>query len=173
MKRHHRYAVCLLSLFLLHGSHAKSLSNADDEEKSPLGCRDLGYEYNLHVIHLTPLAAGESQSLYLFFNRLSKPVNLYQMMGDNSTISMSLNHTIQPRQWSVLSAGEKNFNYICTLNDSTSRYGKVLDCADSVKVCQYARVKYGMNNRGNFWMVGSTSRNAAVNGITHYGVIPR
>ena len=145
----------------------------DSEEKRPLGCRDLGYQFELKVLRLLTAEKGDRQSLYFLYNKQAKPVNLYQMRQEDSTRTMYLNHVIKPHQWAVLSTSEKNVQYICTLNDAKSNYGKVVDCADSLNVCEYARVKYGMNNRGNYWVVDSNSRGGAVNDVLRYGIIPR
>ena len=144
-----------------------------DESKSPLGCRDQGYEYHLNSLTIQPEAQGDRQSLYFLFNRLNRPVSLYQMLGDNSVRSMPLNHVINGQQWSVLSTNEQQIKYICAVEDGSSKHGKVVSCADSIKVCEYVRVKYGLNNRGNYWFSSSTHRNRAVADVLHYGIIPR
>ena len=144
-----------------------------DESKSPLGCRDQGYQYKINVLQIEPEAQGDRQSLYFLYNRMNKPVNLYQMLGDNSVRSMPLNHVINGGQWSVLSTSQKQMKYICTVDDTASKHGKVVSCADAIKVCEYARVKYGLNNRGNYWFSSSTNRNRAVADVLHYGIIPR
>ena len=87
--------------------------------------------------------------------------------------AMLLNHVIHPRQWAVLSTSEKELKYICTVDDAKLSYGKMVDCAQSLKVCEYARVKYGMNNQGNYWLVSSNTSGGAVNEVLHYGIIPR
>ncbi len=144
-----------------------------DESKSPLGCRDQGYHYNINVLEIEPEAEGDRQSLYFLYNRLNKPVNLYQMLGDNSVRSMPLNHVINGQQWSVLSTSQKQMKYICAVDETPTKHGKVVSCADTIKVCEYARVKYGLNNKGNYWFSSSTNRNRAVADVLHYGIIPR
>lgn len=158
-----------LTLFL---ATTAGLCAEKKDDSSPLGCKDVGYRFELKVLHLQPDLVGENQSLYFIFNSLSKPVNLLQMRKDDSTRSMYLNHTIHPRQWAILSTNEKQLKYICTVDDAKMSYGKMVDCGDSLKVCEYARVKYGMNNRGSFWLVDS-SRGGAVQQVLHYGIIPR
>jgi hypothetical protein len=160
-------------LFAFFAAATLSYAAEKRDDKSPLGCRDLGYKFELKTLDLLPAEAGERQSLYFIFNALSTPINLYQMLKDNSTRSMYLNHVIRPRQWAVLSTSEKELKYICTVDDAKLSYGKVVDCAESVKVCEYARVKYGMNNKGNYWLVNSNTSGGAVNEVLHYGIIPR
>jgi len=143
------------------------------EDKSPLGCRDVGYKFELKILNLLPEEAGDRQSLYFIFNALSQPVNLYQMLKEDSTRSMYLNHVIRPRQWAVLSTSERELKYICTVDDAKLSYGKIVDCAESIKVCEYARVKYGLNNKGNYWLVNSNTSGGAVSEVLHYGIIPR
>ena len=145
----------------------------NSEDKSPLGCKDLGYKFELKVLRLLPATTADRQSLYFIYNSQSKPINLYQMRHEESTRSVYLNHVIRPGQWAVLSTSEPGMTYICAMDDGKSSFGRVVDCEESLKVCEYARVKYGMNNRGNFWVVDSTSRGAAVNDVLRYGIIPR
>ncbi len=142
-------------------------------EKRPLGCRDVGYRFQLKILELQPEETGEKQSLYFIFNSLSEPVKLYQMLKDNSSRSLYLNHEIKPRQWAVLSTSENDLKYICSIADAKSNYGKIVDCEQSIKVCEYARVKYGLNNKGNYWLVKSNTSGGAVNEVLHYGIIPR
>lgn len=148
-------------------------NRSTDPSKSPLGCKDAGYEYQLNVLNIKPGAAGEQQSLYFIYNRLDKAVNLFQMLKDESTRSTYLNHVIRPQQWAVLSTNEKELKYICTVAGEKTRYGKIVNCGDSLKVCEYVRVKFGLNNKGNYWVVNSTSRGSAVGDVVRYGIIPR
>lgn len=161
-----------IALVMLVASHAGYAAEKKDD-KPPLGCKDVGYKYELKVLNLLPAEAGERQSLYFIFNALAQPINLYQMRKNDSTRRMYLNHVIHPRQWAVLSTSEKEIKYICTVDDAKLSYGKIVDCAESLKVCEYARVKYGMNNEGNYWLANSNTSGGAVNEVIRYGIIPR
>ena len=149
-----------------------ALESKVDESKNPTGCMDTGHHYILKTVLLKPGEAGAQQSLFFFYNKLNQPLNLFQTRGEDSSRSLFLNHTIQPHQWAVLAASEKSFRFICATPSAKKRYGQVVSCADSVKICEFTSVRYGMNNRGNFWMVGNSSRNGALSGVVHYGVIP-
>ena len=143
----------------------------DNDNRNPLGCRDVGYQFELKTLHLLPQEAGVQQSMYFIFNQLNESVNLYQMReADGRTLY--LNHSINQKQWGVFSTGEKELKFICTVNDPKFHFGRVVDCAESIRVCEFTNVKYGMNNRGNFWLVNSYSRNAAILAVLHYGIIP-
>ena len=166
----------ILTMLILSSPVFCSSKVVTDDSRNPLGCLDVGYRFDLRVLYLSPEEAGDRQSLYFIFNRLPEEVTLYQMLKDESTRSMPLNHGIHAGQWAVLSTGEKQLKYACAVRDAKedkSGYGKVVDCADSVKVCEFARVKYGMNNRGNFWLVNSNTRGGAVQEVLRYGIIPR
>ncbi|MDP3562692.1 MAG: endopeptidase IV [Legionellaceae bacterium] len=159
---------------LTYAQSAEAYENENkDSSRSPLGCKDAGYQYQLNVLTILPGAAGEQQSLYFIYNRLDKPINLFQMLKDDSTRSTYLNHTIRPQQWAVLSTSEKELKYICTIAGVKSRYGKVINCSESLKVCEYVRVKFGLNNKGNYWVVNSNTRGSAVGDVVRYGIIPR
>jgi len=148
-------------------------NESKDPARYPLGCKDVGYQYQLNVLNVLPEAEGDRQSLYFIYNRLSTPINLFQMLKDESTRSTYLNHVIRPQQWAVLSTSEKELKYICTVAGVKTRYGKIVNCSDSLKVCEYTRVKFGLNNRGNYWVVNSTTRGTAVGDVVRYGIIPR
>lgn len=163
---------CLLGFSTTHA--AIPVKKIDEEQKNPLGCRDKGYRYELKTLTLLPESEGAQQSLYFFHNTANQAISLYQMRGDEeSTRSMYLNHVIEPNQWAVLSTSESAVKYICTANAGAAGYGKILNCADSIHVCEYLNVKYGLNNRGNFWLVKGNNRGGAVNDVLRYGIIPR
>ena len=143
-----------------------------DETRFPIGCRPVGYEQNLKVLTLFPGKEGALQSMYFFYNRLPEIVSLYQMRDKESELSTRYNHTIKANSWAVLATGEPLVKYICSLGDGRSGYGKIVDCAETLKVCEYVNVKFGLNNKGNFWIVDSNTRNGAVSDVVHYGIIP-
>lgn len=151
---------------------SKEEKSKKDETRFPIGCRPVGYEHKLKVVTLYPGKEGALQSMYFFLNRLPQSVSLYQMRDKDSELSTRYNHTIRANSWAVLATGEPVVNYICSLGDGKSGYGKIVDCADTLKVCEYVNVKFGLNNKGNFWIVDSNTRNGAVNQVVHYGIIP-
>lgn len=169
-KRSMLLGLCLLAIHSL-GFSAKP-SKDEDDSKNPLGCRNVGYQFDLHTLKLLPGEAGAPQAMYFIYNKTNRDINLYQMLDDSNTRNLYLNHAIHSRQWAVLSTSEKNLKYICTVPDSSSRYGKVVDCAEGIKVCEFTNVKYGLNNRGNYWLVSSTTKNSALRAVIYYGIIP-
>jgi hypothetical protein len=145
----------------------------EDTSKSPLGCRDLGYQYRLNTIVLQPHREDANPSLYFFYNRLSQPVKLYHMLGDKTGHTTFLNHTIAPKQWASLATGQASVKYLCAIHADKDNLGDMINCAESIKVCEFARVKFGLNNRGNFWIVKGNTRAGAVSEVVHYGIIPQ
>lgn len=170
----YRNFYCFLGVALLFGMLSTASAAKDDEEqRNPLGCRDVGYQFDLKILKLLPEEAGERNSLYFMLNHSEKPINLFQMRDGDSTRSMHLHHVIRPKQWAVLSTCEKKLKYICTVDDPKRPYGKIVDCADKIRVCEYARVRFGLNNRGNVWIVNSNTRGGAVREVVNYGIIPQ
>lgn len=145
-----------------------------DKENSryPIGCRPVGFKQSLRVLSLYPGKEGAMQSMYFFYNQLPQTVSLYQMRDLDSPYSMRFNHSIRGNSWAVLATGEPLLKYTCTLGDGKTSYGKIVDCAETIKVCEYVNVKFGLNNKGNFWIVDSNTRNGAVSEVVHYGIIP-
>lgn len=147
-------------------------ADAKDGDRFPIGCRPVGYEESLKVLSLFPGKEGALQSMYFFYNKLADNVSLYQMRDRDSEYSTRYNHTIRPNSWAVLATGEPLVKFICTLGDGKESYGQIVDCAETLKVCEYVNVKFGLNNKGNFWIVDSNTRNGAVSEVVHYGIIP-
>jgi hypothetical protein len=161
-------------LMLLMFFFSVSVCRAEEpEDKNPLGCRDSGYQFTLRTLDLIPHNQEGMPSLFFIYNRTTQPIQLSQMLSLEDSSRTSINHTIPPRQWAVLAMDRKNVKYACSVPNKKSIYGQVTDCAQSLKICNFARVKYGLNNRGNFWMVSGTSKNAALREVTYYGVIAR
>jgi hypothetical protein len=170
----------VLVVFFLTPIHAAPLKNKESSaektikemERFPIGCSGVGFEHSLKILSLLPGKEGALQSMYFFYNRLSQPISLYQMRGEESEYTTRFNHSIKANSWAVFATGEPLVKFICTLGDGEKSYGKIIDCSETVKVCEYVHVKFGLNNKGNYWIVDSNSRNGAVNEVVHYGIIP-
>lgn len=186
MKKITKSKVVSLSLLFLSGllctsiqaaSANKTDKSADavkkkDEERFPIGCTPVGFKQDLKVLTLYPGKEGALQSMYFFYNKLPQTVSLYQMRDRDSEYTTRFNHSVTGSSWAVLATGERKLKFICTLGDGKAAYGKIVDCVDTIKVCEYVHVKFGLNNKGNFWIVDSNTRNGAVNEVVHYGIIP-
>lgn len=169
----HRLTAHLLIASVLIWSVAHAAEKVEDEQKNPLGCQDVGYQYDLKTLTLTPNAGGSKQTMYFFYNKSGKAVSLYQMRNpDSSSHSLRLNHTLSPKLWAVMSLIEPEAKFICAVDNPKYPEGEVVDCSEHVKVCEFTKVIYGLNNRGNFWMVEANSRNGALRDVVRYGVIP-
>ena len=179
MKTPDRKIILLLSLFFLMSGSLLAAQKADNSEKfdkedtkNPIGCHDLGYEFDLKTLRLVSHSVGARQTLYFLYNKSQQSIILYQMLGEESARSMYLNHKIDARQWAILSTSARKMKYLCSVADGKNPYGKIADCSDVLQVCEYNHVKFGMNNQGNYWLVNSSTKNGAINAVVHYGIIP-
>lgn len=170
--RHFLKAITLFNVMFLVATAGFCLSPDQDNSKNPPGCSDVGYRFDLKVLQFLPDAAGQRQSMYLLFNKGGDAVNLYHMRSEHGTRNLYLNHSIKPGQWAVFSTSEHDLKFICTAQDKSMREGRILDCADTLRVCELTNVKYGLNNRGNYWLVNSDSKNGALRAVVRYGIIP-
>lgn len=167
------FSADLMAVQLKQSSAEKAQQKAIKEEtRFPIGCKPVGYQHRLKVLSLMPGKEGALQSLFFFYNKLPQTVSLYEMKDASSEYSTRVNHTINPSQWAALATGEPLVKFICTLGDGKQSYGKIVDCADAINVCEYVNVKFGLNNKGNFWVSDGNTRNGAVNDVVHYGIIP-
>ena len=126
----------------------------------------------MKTLTLTPAETGQHQTLYFFHNITDDRISLSQMRTTDSNRSLYLNHTIEPNQWAVLATNEKSVRFICAIPGAKKPYGEVVSCQQTIHPCASTHVRFGLNNRGSFWMVGNTTRNSAIQAVLHYGVIP-
>lgn len=160
--------IIILCALMTVSVHAKKKNNS----KPPLGCRDLGYKFELKTLHLLPDSVGQQNSMYFLYNKSERSINLYQMRQEESSRSAFLNHSIRSKEWAVFATSEKDIKFICTTPEYQKEYGAIVDCSQYLNVCEYNNVKFGLNNRGNYWLVNTRSRNSAVREVVRYGIIP-
>lgn len=161
---------CIFNIYF--ASSLASAAGFKDESKAPRGCHDTGYKFQFKTLKLLPPAVGEVQSMYFIYNISDNRINLFQTRRDDSSQTMYLNHIINGRQWAVFSTSEPQVQFICTVPEANNLYGMIVDCAKYLKVCEFTKVRYGLNNRGNYWLYNHNTRNGAINAVLHYGIIP-
>jgi hypothetical protein len=174
IKKNLRGALLISSLAIVGTASAAAVEEEEEKEdnRPPIGCYDKGYQFELTTLQLMPGDHNDNQSMYFLFNQLNQPITLYQMRNEESSRSMYLNHGIGVHQWAVLSTNERRVKFICTVPAKKLQYGQIVDCAKSLRVCEYTNVRYGLNNRGNYWLLNSNTRGGAVSAVVHYGIIP-
>jgi hypothetical protein len=165
-------AILVSCLAIGHASAAVEEDLEMEDNKPPIGCHNKGYQFDLTTLQLLPGNHSDNQSMYFLFNDLNQPVNLFQMRNEESSRSVYLNHGIGAHEWAVLSTNEKQIKFICTVYSKKYHYGQIIDCSRSLRVCEYSNVRYGLNNRGNYWLLNSSTRNSAVSAVVNYGIIP-
>lgn len=167
------YAVAFSFLFLLVtvDGFARNKRGGDGLDKLPRGCMQEGYNFDYRMLYLHPQSAGGHDSVYFLFNQSGQGVTLRMMSGEKKPNVSLFNNRINARAWGVFSTDMKKVRFICTVRSNKFAYGEVVDCAKHLKVCEFSDVKYGQNNRGNYWMVSSSTRNGAVRRAIRYGVL--
>ncbi len=140
-------------------------------DKLPRGCMNEGYEFKFKMLNLYPPKAGNSDSIYVIYNNYSRPVYLFQARGKDTYQGNELNGRILPKKYALYAGNEDEVKFICTIPNKKYLYGEIVDCQDKLKVCEYSGVLFGMNNRGNYWMVDSAGKGRAIKQSIRHGVI--
>ncbi len=162
-------SILLASEGVARRSHSKS--GRDGIDRLPRGCMQEGYQFKYQLLYLYPPKAGNNDSVYFIFNHSNSNITIYAMSDKNSPSMTLFNNQIRARQWGVFSTDLPMMRFACTIKNAKFAYGELVDCEKHLKVCEYSNVKYGQNNRGNYWMVESTTRNSAVRQAIRYGVL--
>lgn len=158
----------------LAAASTKNIKSEVPDLKNPLGCKDVGYRFILNTVQFLPDEVGERNSLYFVYNKNNDYLRMYQMRKDGESVgSTYINHAIPPHSWAVLSTSEPIMNYLCAIETQKSSYGKIVSCKEQVRVCEYTNVKFGLNTRGNYWLVKGNTSGGAIQEVLSYGIIPR
>lgn len=138
----------------------------------PTGCKLVGYGFSNGVLVLTPYHKNiEQKQVVYFIQNTSKQEILFSDLRDPSApYIMHHNNTLKPDQWAVFAA-DKITKFICSNNNKTPNLQSIVDCENTVKVCEYANVKFALNNRGNYWATTNLSMSGAVTEIIQQGVL--
>jgi hypothetical protein len=137
----------------------------------PKGCHDEGYSFHHQALTLFPARAGNNDSVYFVYNNSGSTINLYQLKSANTHMGLNINNKLRPYNWGVYSSDEALVRFACSIPSTKYTYGKLTDCRANLKVCEYTHVKYGQNNRGNYWMSRSTTKNGALRRVNRLGVL--
>ncbi len=164
-------SACLMMFLIVSSESFARGRGPDGLERLPRGCMQEGYAFQYRMLYLHPPEAGNNDSVYFIFNDSYKDITLRAMSDKNKPNITLFNNRIRAKQWGVFSSDMPRVRFACTVKSDKFAYGNVVDCQKHLKVCEFSDVLYGQNNRGNYWMVGSTTRNSAVRRAIRYGVL--
>ena len=137
----------------------------------PRGCLQEGFTFHHRALTLLPAKAGSQDSVYFMYNKSNRPINLYQLKGANEHMGLNINNQIKPHQWGVYSSDEDQVRFACSVPSTKYKKGELVDCQERISLCEFTKVKYGLNNRGNYWMASSTSKSGAIRRSIIIGVL--
>lgn len=162
----------LKALFVGMTIAASSVAHAEIE-KLPKGCHEEGYAFHHNTLTLMPSKAGNNDSVYFVYNKSPNTINLYQLKSAKEHMGLNINNKIRPYNWGVYSSDETLVRFACSIPNNEYAHGKLVDCKERLEVCEYTNVKYGLNNRGNYWMSRSNTRGGALRRVNRLGVLLR
>ena len=136
-----------LPLFLVLGPTAIFASPTPANNAFPRGCEVVGFGYQQN--HLILNDTGH-QTLYLIQNRSDVPIALENVETADVFMAPKLEAQILPHFWAAFSSNEANQHFKC-MQVSDDQLQDI-DCATTLDVCQYPRVKFALSNQGNYWI---------------------
>lgn len=161
-----------LFIFALSGiAIAKKNSELTPEKSYPTGCQTIGYQFVHGLLTLTPVTEEHPQAVFFIHNASNKDVKLLQVRDGKEPYTMYNNISISPNQWAVYATDEQLTKFICLNNSKEITAGAILDCKDLLKICEFPKVVFSLNNRGNYWATTNRPMNEAVRAIIRQGVL--
>lgn len=115
----------------------------------PRGCEVTGYGFSQPFLVLNEKG---QQAFYLLQNRTSYTIELEHYETHKEVfMSPSLATQVAANHWAAFASDVDNFYFKCyrKINNETRT---LIDCRDTLEVCQYPRAKFALSNMGNYWV---------------------
>lgn len=169
--------VIIFSIMLFSLGFAAKKASVKDPTKEPVqayptGCSPIGFKFSNGVLVLAPVHKAEAQQQVIYFiqNKSKQDILFTDQRDSNLPYIMHNNNSLKSNLWAVFAADSKT-KFICSKTDKAQTVQSILDCEDLVKVCEYANVKFALNNRGNYWATSNMSMSEAIREIVHQGIL--
>jgi hypothetical protein len=150
-----------------------SASNHRTKKKTrfPVGCKPIGYKFDLYNVIFTPSTKKYLQTVYFIRNKSNRTIQLLQANDGSDPYIINIDGNIKPYRWSVLSVSENKIKYICTNYDKRKNKHRVISCQNALQICEFPHTRFGTNHRGTYWLTLNKSRRSAINATRFHGIL--
>lgn len=151
-----------------------ALANNNNHKKTirfPIGCKKMGYRFDLYNVLFTASNQRKSQTVYFIHNISQKPVQLLQSVTGNEPYTLYINGKINPNRWSVFAVSGRNLKYTCTHYNQSRKQHRVINCRHVLEICEFPKTRFGTNHRGTYWLAFNQSRKSAVDLARFHGIL--
>lgn len=171
---HKRYYLVVLAITLICLVFNTGLASKKYSKKSlryPVGCKQMGYKFDLYNVIFTPSTIRYPQTIYFIHNVSNKTVYMLQNNEGPKPYVLHINGKISPNKWSVLAVSEPKLKYLCVNYNEQKNDLTVINCQKIIEICEFPRSRFGTNHRGTYWLVFNKSRKGSVNTARYHGVL--
>lgn len=153
-----RLLITLLALIVSTNTFARKSNSF------PHGCESVGFHFSDKEIILNE--DGE-QTIYFIENNSSKPLEVKYDEKKNVFMSVGWHTNLSAKRWAVFASDQKAQHFRCF------EKGEQVSCGQSLRVCQYPRVKFAVSNQGSYWVAQNMSLNQAKRKAIKTGILLR
>ena len=160
------FTVFLLGLTVSHDA----LAAKRKPRRFPNGCRQLGFQFEGRLLTLVPAREElpNPQTLYFLHNTSGRSIHIKAEKSTDQPFTPSYENYIGVNRWAAFAMDLKTVAFTC----NTGR-GEVINCGDTLELCQYNNVKFSDSNGGNYWVVKSLPRYGAIHKAINIGILLR
>ncbi len=144
-----------------------------DVKPYPTGCQVSGFEFKHGALLLKADTKETPQAIFFIHNISKYNIKFHQSRTGNEPYVIHSNQKLKVNQWAAYATDKKITKFVCTSYDNKKTNGKVLDCEKALKICQYPKVEFAVNNRGNYWATTNRTKNSAVRAVIRQGTLLR
>ncbi len=159
----------VLGVLVINNSWAKS-QVTKHKFRFPVGCVNVGYQFDLYNVVLKPSSAYSKQTIYFIRNKSNKSVYLHESVKHNKGYLVYTNGQVSQKRWSVLAVAKSNMKFTCTTYDKRKHEHRVINCKTALDICEFPRAHFGSNHRGTYWLIFNESKKEAMRIAKVYGI---
>lgn len=171
----------IFTLFTFSLANCETMPKIKKELRFPRGCSQTGYEYNNFSLVLNNKKYVRERAIYFIHNLSNKTIEFRQEQSGEEPYVIQSRISLKPGTWAAFSANENNVRFMCIASAKdeskvgpiTGPNNNVMDCKSSLDICEYANVKFGDNNGGNYWVTTNNTRGGAVHVVLYNGILLR
>ena len=137
------------------------------ESQFPLGCKISGFGFKDGKLVLKQETAQATQTVYFIHNMAEHAVHLHYIKDPHAFMSPSWSTDISGDNWSAFAPDKDGVTFRCKSNDSK------IDCQEKLEVCQFAKAKFALSNKGDYWVASNKTQDAVVHAAVQKGILLR
>jgi len=134
----------------------------------PRGCESSGFGFDDPYVIFNDT---DQQTFFLIKNHSDLPIQIERVETEDTFMSPKLQSKLNPSRWSAFAADISNVHFQCFIR--TSGTPTLINCRETLTICQYPRAKFALSNKGSYWVSTNKQRKTVIHDASKKGILLR